>query len=227
LAASGSTAATTALCTTICVPSTPRNSACGTATQSRRTPHPPVGSAKRYAQLIGAEAILAEGRRAFEAADYRWAAEILHKLVFADPTNQEARELQADTYEQMGYQAEGPQWRYIYLTAAKELRQGPTPATFSTASPDTIFGMPIEILFDFATVHLIGDKNADVTLQVDFAFTDQEETWTMSIRHGVLNARRGGPTTPSSPCPGPKRPSPACYFGRRQLRNWPKLNRSR
>ena len=88
--------------------------------------------------------------------------------------------------------------------------------------------MPIEILFDFAAVHLIGDKAADVTLQVDFAFTDQEETWTMSIRHGVLNALRGeDPTTPSSPCPGPKRPSPACYFSRRQLRHWPKLNRSR
>jgi alkyl sulfatase BDS1-like metallo-beta-lactamase superfamily hydrolase len=54
-------------------------------------PHPLVESAKRYVELIGAEALLAEGRRTFEAADYRWAAEILHKLVFTDPSNQEAR----------------------------------------------------------------------------------------------------------------------------------------
>ena len=45
--------------------------------------------------------------------------EILHKLVFAEPDNQAARELQADAYEQMGYQVEGPQWRGIFLTAAK------------------------------------------------------------------------------------------------------------
>ena len=71
-------------------------------------PHPPAESAKRFVDLLGADKIMAEGQRAFEAADYRWAAEILHKLVFADPDNQTARELQADAYEQMGYQAEGP-----------------------------------------------------------------------------------------------------------------------
>ncbi len=46
-------------------------------------PHTPVDSAQRYVELIGAEKILAEGQRAFDAADYRWAVEILHKLVFA------------------------------------------------------------------------------------------------------------------------------------------------
>ena len=113
-------------------------------------PHPPVESAKRFVDLLGADKILAEGRRAFDAADYRWAAEILHKLVFADPDNQAARELQADAYEQMGYQVEGPQWRGILLTAAKELRQGVVPIGFATASPDSILAMPIDILFDFA-----------------------------------------------------------------------------
>ena len=87
-------------------------------------PHPPVESAKRFVDLIGADKILAEGQRAFDAADYRWAVEILHKLVFADPDNTAARELQADAYEQMGYQVEGPQWRGIFLTAATELREG-------------------------------------------------------------------------------------------------------
>jgi alkyl sulfatase BDS1-like metallo-beta-lactamase superfamily hydrolase len=41
---------------------------------------------------------MAEGQRALDAADYRWAAEILHKLVFAQPGNQAARDLQADAY---------------------------------------------------------------------------------------------------------------------------------
>ena len=71
----------------------------------------------------------------------------MHKLVFAQPDNQAARDLQADAYEQMGYQIEGPQWRGIFLTAALELREGAQPAAFATASPDTIMAMPIDILF--------------------------------------------------------------------------------
>jgi alkyl sulfatase BDS1-like metallo-beta-lactamase superfamily hydrolase len=154
-------------------------------------PHPPAESARRYVEFIGADRILAEGKRALDAADYRWAAEILHKLVFAQPDNQAARDLQADAYEQMGYQAEGPQWRGIFLTAARELREGVQPAAFATASPDTILAMPIDILFDFAAVHIIGDRSARADLRIGFAFTDLDETWTMWVRRGVLNARRG------------------------------------
>lgn len=154
-------------------------------------PHPPTESARRYVDLIGAGKILDEGRRAIGAGDYRWAAEILHKLVFAYPGNTEAKNLQADAYEQMGYQVEGPQWRYIFLTAARELRGGALPTRFSSASGDTILAMPIGILFDFAAVHLIGDKAAQADLRIDFAFTDQDQTWTMWVKRGVLNARRG------------------------------------
>ena len=160
-------------------------------------PHPPVDAAQRYVNLIGAEAIMAEGRRAFDAGDYRWAAEILHKLVFAQPDHQGARDLQADAYEQMGYQAEGPQWRGIFLTAALELREGTQPAAFATASPDTILAMPIDILFDFAAVHVIGDQAAQADLRIDFTFTDLDETWTAWVKRGVLNARQAPPPTPS------------------------------
>ena len=167
-------------------------------------PHPPVESARRYVDLVGAGKILEEGRRAVRAGDYRWAAEILHKLVFAEPDNTEAKNLQADAYEQMGYQIEGPQWRYIFLTAARELRDGAVPAAFSSASPDTILAMPIGILFDFAAVHLIGNKAAQADLRIDFAFTDQDQTWTMWVKRGVLNARRGASGDSQLTVSGPK-----------------------
>ncbi|WP_329236316.1 MBL fold metallo-hydrolase [Streptomyces sp. NBC_01460] len=166
-------------------------------------PHPPAEAARRFVDLIGADKVLAEGRRAFQAADYRWAAQILHALVFAEPENQAARHLQADAYEQMGYQAEGPQWRGVFLTAARELREGVQPASFASASPDTILAMPIGILFDFAAVHLIGDKAATADLRIAFHFTDSDETWTMWIRRGVLNARRGS-LAPQLTVSGPK-----------------------
>lgn len=167
-------------------------------------PHPPAEAARRYVDLIGAEKIMEEGRRALDAADYRWATEILHQLVFAQPDNQAARDLQADAYEQMGYQVEGPQWRGIFLTAARELRTGVQPATFATASEDTILAMPIDILFDFAAVHIIGEKAADANLRIDFSFTDHKETWTVWISRGVLNARRGASPDTQLTVSGPK-----------------------
>lgn len=167
-------------------------------------PHPPVESAKRYVNLIGAERILEEGRRAYDDGDYRWAVEILHRLVFADPDNQAARDLQADAYEQMGYQAEGPQWRGIFLTAARELRDGVLTAKFATASPDTILAMPIDILFDYAAVHIDGKAAAAADLSINFEFTDPDETWTMQVRRGVLNARRGSSADAVLTVSGPK-----------------------
>ncbi|TCK00902.1 alkyl/aryl-sulfatase [Nocardia alba] len=154
-------------------------------------PHPPVESARRFVEFAGADKILAEGERAIAAADYRWAAEILHNLVFAQPDNQRAKDLQADAYEQMGYQAEGPQWRGVFLSAALELRAGTQPPPYTTASRDSILAMPIDILFDFVSVHVIGEKAADIEVRMNLDFTDAGEQWTMWIRRGVLNARRG------------------------------------
>ncbi|MFE5475663.1 alkyl/aryl-sulfatase [Nocardia sp. NPDC056541] len=167
-------------------------------------PHTPVDAATRFVEFAGADNILAEGERAIATADYRWAAEILHKLVFAQPDNQRAKDLQADAYEQMGYQAEGPQWRGIFLSAALELREGTQPPPYVVASQDTILAMPIDILFDFVAVHIIGERAAEVDLRLDLDFTDAGEQWTMWVRRGVLNARRGKSDNPQVAVSGPK-----------------------
>lgn len=154
-------------------------------------PLPPVETAKRHVELIGTERILDEGRRAIEAADYRWAVQILHHLVFADPDHAEARAMMADAYEQLGYQMEGPQWRGIFLSAALELRHGANLTAMEGSSGyDSILAMPADLLFDFAAVHVIGDKAADADLRINLTFTDSDDEWTMWIRNGVLNARR-------------------------------------
>lgn len=159
-------------------------------------PLPPVETARRLVDLVGAKVILDEGRRAIGAADYRWAAQILHSLVFAQPGNKEARELQADAYEQLGYQAEGPQWRGVYLCAAQELRSGISPVGVVTASADSIVSMPIGTLFDYAAVHVVGELAARADVRLAFHFTDvpeNERDWHLWVARGVLNARRGAP----------------------------------
>nr|WP_245556904.1 alkyl sulfatase dimerization domain-containing protein [Jongsikchunia kroppenstedtii] len=150
----------------------------------------PADHAKRHTDLIGRDKILATGRQAIDDGDYRWAIQVLHHLVFADPDDSEAKELQADAYEQLGYQQENTQYRAIFLTAALELREGiATEGSVTTASEDTILAMPIGLMFDFAGVRLNGQKATGTDLRINFSFTDVGEDWTMWVRHGVLNAR--------------------------------------
>jgi alkyl sulfatase BDS1-like metallo-beta-lactamase superfamily hydrolase len=88
--------------------------------------HPPVESAKRYVEFMGgADEVLRRARESFAAADFRWVVQVVNHVVFADPDNAEARELQADALEQLGYGSENGTWRNFYLTGALELRHGP------------------------------------------------------------------------------------------------------
>src|SRR5262249_6373677 len=107
---------------------------------------PPEPAAKKYVEYMGgAAAVLQKARVDIDKGEYRWVAEALKHVVFADPSNRDAKELLADTYEQMGYQAESGPWRAEYLMGAYELRNGiPNLPVANTASPDTIKAMPPE-----------------------------------------------------------------------------------
>lgn len=155
--------------------------------------HPPEDAAKRYVEFMGgAQATLDKARGAYDLGDYRWVAEVVNHVVFADPDNQDARRLQADALEQLGYQAESGPWRNFYLTAAQELRDGvrqlPTP---STASPDTVRAMSTELFFDYLGVRLNGSKAGDRELTLALTLPDVDEAWTLIIRNGALSHRTG------------------------------------
>jgi alkyl sulfatase BDS1-like metallo-beta-lactamase superfamily hydrolase len=107
--------------------------------------------------------------------------------VFADPGNTEARELQADAFEQMGYQADAPQWRNIFLSAAKELREGVAPGTVATASADTIGAMPLGLLLDFIAVRLNGPRAAPHEITINLTITDLDDPYSIRIKNGVLH----------------------------------------
>ena len=123
---------------------------------------PAEEAAKKYVEYMGgAAAIIEKSKTDFDKGEYRWVAEALKQVVFADPDNKEGKELLADTYEQMGYQAESGSWRSIYLQGAYELRNGvPQGPGVDTATPDTIKAMPPDMLFDYLGVRLNGPKAA-------------------------------------------------------------------
>jgi len=155
--------------------------------------HPPVEAGRRYVELAGgAEALMGKGRAAFEAGDFRWAAELVNHLVFADPANEAARLLQADALEQMGYQAESGPWRAFYLTGAQELRYPRPPATTPRQGASSqLRALPAEALLDSLSVRLNGAKAAARDLTLSLAFTDTGETFGLFVENAVLRHRAG------------------------------------
>ncbi|AUT97145.1 alkyl/aryl-sulfatase [Citrobacter europaeus] len=150
---------------------------------------PPVDAAKKYVDYMGgADAIMQKAKADYTQGNYRWVAQVTNNIVFADPSNKEARNLEADALEQMGYQAESGPWRNFYLTGAQELRNGVVKgATPNTASPDTVKAMSPEMFFDYLAVHINGEKaaNAQAIFNVDLGADGGK--YKLELENGVLN----------------------------------------
>lgn len=156
-------------------------------------PLPPEEAAKKYVEYMGgAEAVLGRAKQAYADGEYRWVAMVVNHVVFADPSNTEARALQADALEQLGYQAEGAGWRNSYLAAAYELRHG-TPDTEVTQSvnPDTVAAMSIADVFDFLGVRLDGPRAAGAYIVLNFEFPDLDEAYALTLENSHLSYVRG------------------------------------
>jgi alkyl sulfatase BDS1-like metallo-beta-lactamase superfamily hydrolase len=156
-------------------------------------PLPPTEASKRYVEFMGgAEAVLKKAMAYFEKGEYRWVAQVVNHVVFADPQNQAARNLQADALEQLGYQAESGPWRNFYLTGARELREGvPKLPTTSTASPDAIRAMSLELLLDWIGTRINGPKAAGKTITLNVKFTDTGEQCAVGLENGSINYLMG------------------------------------
>ena len=162
---------------------------------------------------------------------------VVNHLVFADPANRDARLLQADALEQLGYQAESGPWRAFYRTAAQELRNG-VPCVrqrpFGVAAADVARAMTSDMLFDYLGVRLDGDRAAGTSLELTFRVTDRDgctrsasptarcTTFTAAPRRtgdlvalaherllGLVRARRRSPTSRR------QAPSPSTVIDRR------------
>jgi alkyl sulfatase BDS1-like metallo-beta-lactamase superfamily hydrolase len=154
-------------------------------------PYGQVDMGKRYVKALGGSAhAINLAREAYNQGDYRWASELLKQVIAANPGDQVAKNLQADTFEQLGYQAESATWRGFYLTGAKELREGAKKIEHaSTASPDTIKGMTVEMLLDYMAVRLNSEKAAGKSISLNFNLSDNDNL-NLSLNNSVLNYRK-------------------------------------
>ncbi|MFL6177735.1 MAG: alkyl/aryl-sulfatase [Ornithinibacter sp.] len=149
--------------------------------------HPPAEQAVRYVEFMGgADAVLAKAEESFAAGDFRWVATVVNHVVFADPTNAAARELQARTLEQLGFGAENGTWRNFFLTGAHELRHGNVGTPASTASADLLAVLTVDQLFDSVKIRVNGPRSWHEHVVIDWVLTDADERLRMELRNGVL-----------------------------------------
>ena len=152
-------------------------------------PLPPVEDAKKtVAYMGGAEAALAKAAEDFEKGEYQWVAKVTNALVFADPENWQARYLCADAMEQMGYQAECGPWRNCYLTAAAELRNGPTddPRRRATNSGDIAACMDVAMMLEYLGIMIDGEKSQQKDLRLNLSVLDTGEEFYVHLYRGAL-----------------------------------------
>lgn len=138
----------------------------------------------------GSAAVMKKAKEAYDKGDYRWAAEVMNKVVFAEPNNTQAKNLQADILEQLGYQAENGTWRNEYLMGAYELRNGTPKITATTASPDTLNAMTPDMILDYFGIHIIGEKANGKKMVINWEEPNLKEKYVITLENSALVYRK-------------------------------------
>lgn len=155
-------------------------------------PLSPVEESKKIIEAIGgAGKALDIAQTAYNKGDYRWAADLLNKVVFADASNSKAKDLLAQTYSQLGYQAESAPWRDFYLQGAKELKDGVPNAVKKNEDNRDYSAITPSLYFDVIATRIDGYKNDASELGININFTDTGDKASLIFKNGALSNRVG------------------------------------
>jgi len=152
-------------------------------------PLPPAEAGAKYVELAGGAAnLLQNAQSAYDNGEYRWAAEVLNHLVFANPKNEDAKSLLAKVYDQLGYQAESGPWRDSYLTAAFELRHGGPEVGVDLASAvDMLKHAPLDRFLVAMAARVNPEKAEGKEMIVNLVFTDVGTSFVLELQNSVLH----------------------------------------
>lgn len=148
----------------------------------------PAEASKLYVEFMGGEdAVIHKAREYYKKGQYQWVAEVMNHVVFANPKSQSARNLEADTFEQLGYQTENATWRNEYLMGAYELRHGvPNDIGTESASADTLRAMPVEMYLDYMGIRLNSKKSENKKIRINLNLTDKKQKYALEVENSVL-----------------------------------------
>lgn len=156
-------------------------------------PLSPKDSAPLYVEMMGGSGkIIAKSKQLYNQGKYREAMEILNKLVYAEPTNTQARDLLADVYEQIGYQKESPSVRNSFLGAAYELRHGiPKGASPKSSGPDMIKAMTTELWLNSLAISMDSKKADGMKFVINLKTPDNGEEFVVEMSNSALTNIKG------------------------------------
>ncbi len=156
-------------------------------------PLSPSESAPLYVEMMGGSAkIIARGEELLAQGKYLHAAEILNRLVFAEPRNQPARRMLANVYEQLGYQAESTSVRNTFLQGAFELRNGlPGGLPPRSTGPDVVRAMTTGHWLDFLGISMDPKKAEGLNFTVNLVTPDNGEKYIVELSNATLTNIEG------------------------------------
>ncbi|MFO1090084.1 MAG: alkyl sulfatase dimerization domain-containing protein [Hyphomicrobiales bacterium] len=151
-------------------------------------PLAPEESAPLYVEMMGGPSkIMAKARDLHHQGDYKRATEILNKLVLAEPHNQDAKDMLADAFEQLGYQQENPGLRNSFLAAAYELRTGiPSGEMANSSSPDVVRAMSTELFLNFLGIRMDSRKAEGMRFTINLVTPDNGEKFIVEMENATL-----------------------------------------
>ncbi|MFN7930480.1 MAG: alkyl sulfatase dimerization domain-containing protein [Blastocatellia bacterium] len=162
-------------------------------------PLPRAEESKRYVELMGGrEAVFKAAKKAFDAGEPQWAAELLTHLIRVSKDDLEARKLKADSLRQLAYKTENINWRNWYITSARELdgslnKMAAAAVLGSLAAPDILRALPVVKFFESMTVRLDPVKSADAHVTMAFRFTDTGKAYAVEVRRGIAQVHESLP----------------------------------
>ena len=156
---------------------------------------PPAEAATKYLEYMGgATAVIERAREDLRKGNYRWVAQVLNQVVYADPGNADARSLAADAFEQLGYAAESATWRNAYLLGAQELRRGvPAGKPRQSLDQEMVSALPATSVFDYLGTTLNGPRAGTTRMVLNWQFTDTQEVIASTLDHAALTYVAGKP----------------------------------
>ena len=156
-------------------------------------PLSPSDSAPLFVEMMGgAPAIISRAEDLHDSGQYRFAMEILNKLIYAEPENDLAKDLLADVFEQLGYQYESASMRNVFLSAAQELRNGAPPIGAPRGtSPSLARAMTTPQWWDAVATRVDSSLADGVQFILNFITPDTGQNFVIEMSGGTLTNIEG------------------------------------
>jgi len=159
-------------------------------------PDPVEFSSMLVEYMGGADAIMPRLREDYARGMYEEVATIAGYIVYSDPTNMEARNIQADALEQLGYQSVSGPYRNAYLTAAQELRSTEETGGEYTGTHgldhamEMLLALTPDQIYEYLAIRLNSERadGEDIRVNIIMESPKGNTTAVVQVKNSVLHA---------------------------------------